>query len=670
MGFLTPWFLAGGLALGLPVWLHLLRKHKTTPLPFGSLMFFEKRTQSSIKHRRLRYLLLFAARALLVLLLVLAFAHPYVRQQVLASKRAGEVTVLAIDNSLSMRAGNRLDQAKQAAKSVIAGLGVGHRAQVLAFGSRVQVMSEVTDDHPSLNAAIDAITPSDARTSFAELSRSLRSIATSLKLPLAVELYSDMQQSGWPANFNDLRLSSAIQLNPHGIEAKEMPNFTVENVVSPRRVYDAKKTRVLATIAGFANKKAARTVSLVLNGRVVETKSAEVPEGGRASVEFLSMDVPYGRNKGEVRIDSGDSLPADDVFYFSVERADPRHALFVQEAPGSRGLLYFRSALEASGQAAFEIDPVSVDQTANVNPGKYAFVVLNDLMTLPLQFENALRDYVRGGGSVWVSLGVKSAGRTKVPVIGQAIAGNRYSGREGERFQAAAWLDPSHPSILKNDRWDDVKFFNTVRVTPGNARVAAKLSDQAPLLIDEQIGEGHVLVFCSTFDDLENDFPVHASFVPFIEQTARYLGRLDAGPASVQVGSFAELRDTKEKGAAVDVVDPKGERVLSLEEATKAQNIQFTVAGFYDIRRPNGRNELVAVNSDRHESDLTPVPQDSLSLWQNTAQGTALDPGGAAGDEQKPVSLWWYVMLAVFLLAVAESLLGNQHLSVDKEAAG
>src|SRR5215475_3442204 len=165
MGFLTPWFLAGAAAVGLPVWLHLLRKHKTTPLPFGSLMFFERRTQSSIKHRRLRYLLLFAARALLVLLLVLAFAHPYMRQQVLGGKRTGEVTVLAIDNSLSMRAGNRLDQAKQTAKSVVNGLRVGQRAQVLAFGSRVQVMSEVTDDHNSLKAAIDGIAESDARTS-------------------------------------------------------------------------------------------------------------------------------------------------------------------------------------------------------------------------------------------------------------------------------------------------------------------------------------------------------------------------------------------------------------------------------------------------------------------------------------------------------------------------
>jgi hypothetical protein len=136
----------------------------------------------------------------------------------------------------------------------------------------------------------------------------------------------------------------------------------------------------------------------------------------------------------------------------------------------------------------------------------------------------------------------------------------------------------------------------------------------------------------------------------------------------VPVGSFAELRDSKEKGAAVDVLDPKGERALSLEEATRAPNIQFTMAGFYDIRRPNGRNEMVAVNADRHESDLTPVSPDDLSLWQNTAQGTAGTSEGAAG-EQKPLSLWWYVMLAVLALAVAESFLGNRHLSVDKEAA-
>src|ERR1700719_1600825 len=132
MGFLSPWFLAGAAAVGLPIWLHLLKKHKTTPLPFSSLMFFERRTQSSIKHRRLRYLLLFALRTALIALIVLAFAHPYVEQRALPFQHSGEINVVAIDNSLSMRAAGRLDEAKQAAKSVVSGLRAGERAQVLA----------------------------------------------------------------------------------------------------------------------------------------------------------------------------------------------------------------------------------------------------------------------------------------------------------------------------------------------------------------------------------------------------------------------------------------------------------------------------------------------------------------------------------------------------------
>ena len=668
MGFFAPWFLAGALAVGLPVWLHLLRKHRSPPQPFGSLMFWERHTQSSIKHRRLRYLLLLSLRMALFVLIALAFAHPYIERKSLPFQHNGEITVLAIDNSLSMRAGNLFDQAKQMAKSEISGLRSGERAQVLEFGSRVHALSEVTDDKQQLNAAIDAAETSDDKTSFAELSRSLRSIAQSLKLPLRVELYSDMQQTGMPPNFNDLRLNAAIRLEPHALASKELPNFAVENVIAPRRVYDGKKQRVLATVASFGESKATRRVSLALNDRVVETKLVDVPEGGRATVEFQSLDVPYGRNKGSVKIDQADALPADDAFYFSVERGDPRPALFVYEAGNQRALLYFKSALEASGQSAFDVQPVMVEQTANVSPAKYAFVVLSDVSVLPGGFENQLREYVQNGGSVLVTLGHNAMARMKVPVSDDRIAESRYAGREGERFQTVAWLDPSHPSIQKNNNWAGVKFLRALRVDPGKSRVVARLSDDTPLLMDQQMGSGHVEVFASTFDNLDNDFPLHASFVPFVEQTARYLGRLDSGPPAVQVGSFEELRDGKEKGSAVDVVDPKGGRVFDLKEAATAQNVQFTMTGFYDIRRPNGRNELVAVNSDRRESDLTPASTEDLKLWQNTANGTS---GGdsSATSEQKPVSLWWYVMLAALALAVAESVLGNRHLAVDKEAA-
>ncbi len=78
-----------------------------------------------------------------------------------------------------------------------------------------------------------------------------------------------------------------------------------------------------------------------------------------------------------------------------------------------------------------------------------------------------MRDYVRNGGSVLISLGHLSIARTKVPVSDTHIAEARYAGREGERFQTVAWLDPSHPSILKDNRWDDVKFYQAIKVDPG-----------------------------------------------------------------------------------------------------------------------------------------------------------------------------------------------------------
>src|SRR3989304_4847844 len=107
MGLLAPLFLAGAVAVGLPIYLHLLRRHRTTPHPFSSLMFFERRTQSSIKHRRLRYLLLLSLRLALLLLLALAFANPFITRPA-ASLAGDKLLVLAVDDSFSMRAGTRL----------------------------------------------------------------------------------------------------------------------------------------------------------------------------------------------------------------------------------------------------------------------------------------------------------------------------------------------------------------------------------------------------------------------------------------------------------------------------------------------------------------------------------------------------------------------------------
>src|SRR5580704_3558511 len=102
MGFLALGVLACLAASGLPVGVHLLRKRTTEPRPVSSLMFFEQGKQSSVRHRRLRYLLLFALRLLTVLLLALAFARPFFRHKsVLASDK---LLLVAVDDSFSMNA--------------------------------------------------------------------------------------------------------------------------------------------------------------------------------------------------------------------------------------------------------------------------------------------------------------------------------------------------------------------------------------------------------------------------------------------------------------------------------------------------------------------------------------------------------------------------------------
>src|SRR5271166_6419602 len=121
-------------------------------------MFFERRTQSSIKHRRLRYLLLLSLRLALLLLVTLAFANPFISRQG-ASAASDKLLLLAIDNSFSMRAGSRLADARREALSVLASRRPSERAQVMTLGSQVRVLTEPTQDPDALRAAVKSIEP-------------------------------------------------------------------------------------------------------------------------------------------------------------------------------------------------------------------------------------------------------------------------------------------------------------------------------------------------------------------------------------------------------------------------------------------------------------------------------------------------------------------------------
>jgi hypothetical protein len=120
----------------------------------------------------------------------------------------------------------------------------------------------------------------------------------------------------------------------------------------------------------------------------------------------------------------------------------------------------------------------------------------------------------------------------------------------------------------------------------------------------------------------------------------------------------------------VEVIDPDGKRPLSLSEAATVQSFELTRAGFYQVRFANGKEALLAVNPDRRESDLEPMPSDVLQLWTGTG-GTApaAEKAAAAEESKSRFSLWWYVMLVALAAAVAESIIGANYLGTQREEA-
>ena len=680
MGFLAPWFLGGLAALGVPVFVHLLRRHKATPRPVSSLMFFERGTQSSTRHRRLRYLVLFALRCALVLLLVLAFANPYIRK---ATADANSLLLIVLDHSFSMRAGTRFGDAKQQALALLVGKPHGQKTQIVSLGGQLEMRTAAITDDAQLRAALENIQPGDGRANFGELGQAMRSLAETEREPIELHLFSDMQRTAMPSTLAEAVLPNNVELVLHPVADGPAPaNWTVESVEAPATLSDPKdpkRSRVQVVIAGFGTPAAARTVSLAVNGKTIATRKIDVPANGRATVEFAPLDVGYGFNHCEVRVEGGDAFPADDTSVFAVRRSDPERVLFVHAADDRRSALYFGSALSAATQGSFVLQSVAAEQATDLDPSKYAFVVLSDAVTLPGIFEHTLGQYVAKGGRVLIALGTSAGRHAQIPLWGGDVKDTHDYAREGGTASVGQ-VDFSYPALdqaqpgADNGGWAEVNVFYAAVPEPGAARVAARLSDGTPLLLDKQVGEGHIVLLASGLENLTNDLPLRPVFVVFVDRTARYLSRDERLGGSKVVDSFVQLRGTAEPAgvaASVEVIDPDGRRPLSLSEARTIGSFRLERAGFYQIRFANGRDAVIGVNPDRRESNLEPLTNDVQGLWSGSSGSRGTQAAGSAPVTVKarPVSLWWYVMLLALVVALAETALASGYLGTQREEA-
>jgi len=670
MGFFSPWFLAGAAAVALPLYLHLLKRQTQQPKQVSSLMFYESRTQSSTRHRRLHYLLLLSLRLAVLLLLILAFANPFINRDA-AAVASSRLVLLVVDNSFSMRAGTRLADAKAEAMKVLGSKGAA-RGQVAAFGSQLRLLTQPSEDQPALRAAVQSIEPGDGHGNFGELSRAIRAMAETVRTPIELHVFSDMQRSSIAGNFSDMVLPANVKLITHPVVTKVQPNWAVESVDAPGQVWgkDVKPIHVEAVIAGYGTPAATRTASLVVNGKTTASKTVNVPANGRANVEFPALEVPYGFSRCEIKIDSADGFPADDLRRFAIERTDPQKALLVHNYGDARSPLYIGAALTAAAQSAFILESINVNEAADRTPSNYAFIILSDVNSVPQLLENSLTQYIRSGGSVLIAAGTSAGGRTQIPIFGARITETRDYNRVPDRYMTVGSSDSSYPAVAKAEGWAGVKFFYALNVDPADARVIVRLGDQTPLLLEKRLGEGRVVLLTSGLDNLTNDFPLHPAFVPFIEQMARYLAGTERQGGARTVDAYLELRNAKEKGQGVEVTDPEGKRPLTLSEAATAQSFQLTEAGYYGLRLADGRQNEVAVNPDPKESNLDVIPDDVIALWQGRGGDGASPQASSAAPtppRKVPQSFWWWVMLFVLASAIVESVIASRYLGVQRE---
>ena len=192
LSFLAPWFLAGAVAVAVPVILHMLRREQTPALAFTAVRFLRQAPREQQRRRELRDIWLLLLRMLALIVLALSFARPYIKS---GEAAASGITVVALDTSFSMSGKEQFERARKAALSLVSSVKAGDRVAAMAFDDRAALVSPPALERGSARAAFNALTPGAGATNYAALLASSARVFGQVGGKLIV--VTDLQRSGW-----------------------------------------------------------------------------------------------------------------------------------------------------------------------------------------------------------------------------------------------------------------------------------------------------------------------------------------------------------------------------------------------------------------------------------------------------------------------------------------
>lgn len=550
MTFLQPYILWALPLVLVPVLIHFLNRMRYRTVAWAAMMFLLAATRQSVRHAKLREILLLACRVLAVLFLLVFLARPLAGGWLgWAFHGAPDTVVLLLDRSPSMELNGKraavVRRFAEAAREL-----EGHTRFVL-IDSATRKPTEVSS--PSFLAELPQTQPADASGNIPDLLQAAADyVAASQSGRTEFWLASDLQAADWQPD-NAARwaeVSARISALPQDVrvrllaarEAGATDNLAL-NVVEARPRKVGTKTELVLSI------------ELTRTGTgTMEIPVTVVIEGAR-SVVNVKMDGPQLRVQH--KIDLGDrttrgwgwvELPADanlrdNTSYFVFDGERHLHSLVVA-ADSEVGRVLSLAAAPA---------PELLNQSSTViAPSEFPPREMSDVALVVWQAgdPDRVRGFVEGGGVALV-FPAKDAGEDlKTHITNwRANEGPLASTDEGEEL-------PVRELAI------------TRRVTlPGKGTMLATFEDGKAFLTREQVGKGY-LYSCATLPEKNwSSLTEGTVLLPMVQRILREGGRR-LGAVLFQTCGVEALGDArrvdKETGAGEAGIYQRGAELVAL----------------------------------------------------------------------------------------------------------
>ncbi len=641
MGFLNPLFLLAGLAVLVPVILHLFHRQESRTFVFPAIRYLLRTERDHARQIRTQQLLLLLLRAAIVVLLVLLGA----RMHLPGPGGGHDPTALAlvIDNSLSTTiiedGRRRLDTLMAVARQSVAGANHEDAIWVLRAGSPWE--PAVPGGVAQALAAIDATEPGHTHGDLGSAVARARALVAQSELPeREVHVFTDLQLAAFP---DQPVATDGVPVVVFGDPAENRGNRGIADISFGDGLPPLAGRRTDASVS-IAGGEPGDTVGvrLYVAGRL--RAAARAPVG--TTVRLPAGPFPPGRVEGHAEIDP-DPLTADDRRHFSFDVRNPTPVALLGPAPFflSEALAVLRESERISlGGAARAATLVSVGGEGLDRRGlaQSVFVVP---MADPTRLPALNRRLAEAGIPHRYDLDALEGARIASVEIGVDL-----TDVEVRRYFALVPTTPARGGDPNQAPGADDGVAPATRSAPTPDGVLVSLANGDPWLLAGGGATGPYVLLASPLDEQATSLPVSAAMIPLLEWAVEHGARSGTIPREVIAGT-----NFRPPPSATAVRAPDGsEHPVDGDRpflATAASGLYRVLAGDSVVR-------TVPVNPPAAETDLEPA---TISEVRRAIPGVAAVVDDAAdwsrhifraGRGPEP---WRPLALLVLALLVAET---------------